>query len=342
MTQTLHFHALAAPGEAPEWIHLVPNGRFSGRDGRGPYLLADAASVIAASMAEGKVPVDENHSTDLAAPRGEPAPARGWIVEMEERADGIWGRVEWTPTGRETVSAGEYRGISPVFTAEKKSGRVVQVLRASLTNNPNLGALAVLHQSAAARIDLSEGHEMPNAVILSALGLAADADEAAVAAAAASHAADLARLAQHFGCVAQPAAILAAAEARSLAAVKPELVIELQAQLAEMQARAARGAATAFVDAAIAGGKPIAPLREHYIARHMSAPSDVEREIAALPSLHAGGVADLHAGRRAGGAGDGDGDEPTELEARVAKKMGLDPKKLAKHRREMAAKKEAA
>lgn len=84
--------ALAADGSVPEWIHLVPAGEFRGADGRGPYRLRDAAALITASMGPGRrLPLDENHSTDLAATRGEPAPARGWIVDLQSRPDGIWG-----------------------------------------------------------------------------------------------------------------------------------------------------------------------------------------------------------------------------------------------------------
>ncbi|MCD9150122.1 phage protease [Pseudophaeobacter sp. MA21411-1] len=32
------------------------------------------------------------------APKGLPAPARGWITATQARNDGIWGRVEWTGT----------------------------------------------------------------------------------------------------------------------------------------------------------------------------------------------------------------------------------------------------
>lgn len=56
---------------------------------------------IRASMAAGKLPVDECHATDKAAPDGRQAPARGWIVQMEVRADGLWGRVaECSPHAR--------------------------------------------------------------------------------------------------------------------------------------------------------------------------------------------------------------------------------------------------
>jgi hypothetical protein len=45
------------------------------------------------------------------------------------------------------------------------------------------------------------------------------------------------------------------------------------------------------VDAAIRDGKPIPKtLRDHYITRHAAEPGAVEKELAGLPSLHAGGV----------------------------------------------------
>ncbi|MGY6517055.1 phage protease, partial [Vibrio parahaemolyticus] len=75
------------------------------------------------------------------------APARGWIVALQARRDGIWGKVEWTPEGRKLVPG--YRGISPVIRHDKQSGRIDAILRASLTNTPNLSGLVTLHSEAA-------------------------------------------------------------------------------------------------------------------------------------------------------------------------------------------------
>lgn len=138
----------AGTAGAPEWVQLIPAGAFKGIDGRGPYHVANAQAVIAASMAraQGKLPIDENHGTQRAAKLGIGAPARGWIVEMAAREDGIWGRVEWTEAGRALVADGAYRGISPVFE-HTASGGVVRVLSAALTNDPNLSQLATLHDS---------------------------------------------------------------------------------------------------------------------------------------------------------------------------------------------------
>jgi len=130
---------------APEWIALLPAGEFSGRDGRGPFRLSDAAAVIAATRAlemDAGIPIDYDHATDFAAPEGRPAPAAGWIKELEERAGGLWGRVEWTEHGAAAVATREYRYVSPVFEYAA-GGEVERLLRAALTNNPNLYLTAI-------------------------------------------------------------------------------------------------------------------------------------------------------------------------------------------------------
>lgn len=129
------------PGQVPEWVHVCPGGTFKGIKGN-RLTLADPDAVIRASMAAGKLVLDENHSTDLAAPKGKPAPARAWITRMENRADGLWGFLDWTPTGRELMAAKEYRAISPVI--ESRDGVVTRILRAALTNAPDL-TLVTLH-----------------------------------------------------------------------------------------------------------------------------------------------------------------------------------------------------
>jgi phage I-like protein len=296
-----HHASLSDGAAAPEWVHLVPAGTFRGADGRGPYRLVDPQAVIAASMAAGRLPLDENHATDHAMASGIASPARGWIVEMAARDDGLWGRVEWTPSGLALMAERAYRGISPVFT-HAKDGTVLTVLRAALTNTPNLVQLATLHSQSETSMDLT--------LLRQALGLPETADDAAILAAAAGVT------------TARQAQAAASAEAAQMAAT----VVALQTQLATLAADAARTRATAFIDGAIRAGKPINPLRDHFIARHMADATAVETEINALPSINAGGVA-THA------ASGGDDEMPTAEEMSVAKKMGLDPKKLAAQRK---------
>lgn len=129
-----------------EWIHLLPAGAFNGRDGRGPWRLRDASAVIEASLAHAGrrlIPVDYDHQIDLASPFGGIAPAAGWIETLQPRMDGIWGKVQWTERAAGHLASREYRYLSPVFT-HNKSGDVTCLLRAGLTNNPNLDQLVAL------------------------------------------------------------------------------------------------------------------------------------------------------------------------------------------------------
>ena len=135
---------LPSADNPPVWLHVLPSGLVSTQDGRGPYRVTDAAGIIAASMAGGKLVLDENHATDLAAPMGLPAPARGWLVELQQRADGIWGRVDWTPDALKSHVWQQYRGISPAI-AHRADGTVTSICRASLVNTPNLIGLTTLH-----------------------------------------------------------------------------------------------------------------------------------------------------------------------------------------------------
>lgn len=296
MKHIITLHSFLPEGSAdavPEWVQLVPAGSFHGVDGRGPYHAADLAAIAAASMKPGRLVIDENHATDLAVPRGEPAPARGWIVEMQARADGIWGRVEWTPSGRTLVAERAYRGISPALTVDAKDRATVRsVLRASLVNQPNL-PLATLHSKQEPTVDLDK--------LRAALGLPETADEAAMVAAAetartavTTHAAQIKQIADAAKAEKpELAAIMVALQARGTddAAALRQTVTTLQAELTTVRNEQKTARATQVIDEAIRAGKPIPKtLRDHYIARHAADPAAVEKELAGLPSLHAGGI----------------------------------------------------
>ncbi len=129
----------------PEWVHLIPAGTFSGRDGRGPYRL-DAEAVLAAYARHGAdLPIDYEHQSLEAADKRGPVPAAGWIRELAAREDGIWGRVEWTPSATALLAERAYRYLSPVFRHDR-SGRVVALEGAGLTHTPNLYLRAAARQ----------------------------------------------------------------------------------------------------------------------------------------------------------------------------------------------------
>ncbi|MDR2942792.1 MAG: phage protease [Treponema sp.] len=134
------FLSLNIEGEKiPSKIELVPAGNIiTGRDGR-TWKNKNPKETALNSMARlPKLPIDENHATDLAAPKGGASPALGWITALNASDSGaITAEVEWTPRGREAVLNKEYAFISPVFLYNKE-GEINCILRAALTNAPNL------------------------------------------------------------------------------------------------------------------------------------------------------------------------------------------------------------
>jgi phage I-like protein len=172
---------------APEWIELLPAGVFYGRDGRGPFRVDDPTAVIASTTAlqmNAGLPIDYDHATDFGAPEGRPAPAAGWIRELEVRGGAVWGRVEWTARAASSIVAREYRYVSPVFQFDPKDGVVTRLLRAGLTNNPNLHltAIAASRTAAANNETKDEQMEFPTQELRDLLNLDGDATVADVVA----------------------------------------------------------------------------------------------------------------------------------------------------------------
>jgi len=128
----------------PEWVELIPAGTFSGRDGRGPYLL-DIEAVLAAFAKAGlDLPIDYEHQTLSAADKAGPVPAAGWITALEARDGALWGRVRWTEEAAQLIASRAYRYLSPVFSHDK-TGRILSIEGAALTHYPNLDLTPVAH-----------------------------------------------------------------------------------------------------------------------------------------------------------------------------------------------------
>ncbi len=179
-----HALDLGASRPVPEWVQLLPPGTITSRDGRGPYRLDDPHGVIESTLAHQKgvpLPIDYDHQLLYSAKNGQPAPAAGWITEMEVRGSGIWGRVEWTEAAAAHLSAREYRYLSPVFNYLRHDGTVTRIECAALTNIPNLELTAL-----ASRLDTNGGEDMDLnqflAMLASALGMTGTPTPEAVAA----------------------------------------------------------------------------------------------------------------------------------------------------------------
>lgn len=161
-------------GTAPAWVELVPAGpAVIGRDGR-RWTMSDPAAVVAAYDPRKKPQIDIEHSSQLKAPKGEPAPAVGWIEEIEVRDGALWGRVEWTADGAAAVTSRAYRYLSPAFAFNGTTGEILRIVSVGLTNNPNLD-MAALNQTSA---QSSQETEKMDKAVLEALGLNADATAA--------------------------------------------------------------------------------------------------------------------------------------------------------------------
>ncbi len=282
---------------APEWLHLLPAGVARTVDGRGPYKVADAAALMSASMAGGKLTICENHATDLAAPKGGAAPARGWIVDMQSRDDGIWGKVDWVE-GEGVPAWRQYRGLSPVI-AHSKDGTVSAILRASLTNTPNLTGLQSLHHQ---ENDMALRDEL-----IGALGLDSAADDAAIVAAvtagktggAIALQAALKPIALAVGVAENADAATVLAGVQAFGKGDDDRVTSLQSEVATLTTsldsvttERKRDKATAFVDGAIGAGRVgLKPCRDEYISMHMAEPAKAEKLINAMPILAPGATA---------------------------------------------------
>lgn len=174
-----------APGE----MRLIPAGSFRARDGRpteAPAWRMDAAiaaSVIAlAAAAIGDMVIDYEHQTLYAEKNGQAAPAAGWFKTLQWReGDGLYAvDVRWNERARAAIAAEEYRYISPVF-AYARTGEVLAIQMASLTNYPALDGLEDLTARAAAKFQpTDEDNTVDKAKLIALLGLSETATDAQI------------------------------------------------------------------------------------------------------------------------------------------------------------------
>lgn len=169
--QRLALNVELPAGEIPEWIELLPAGDIVlGRDGRN-WRNRDPQAVVDQFAARGlDLVIDWEHASEYRAPKGQDAPAAGWVKELAVRDGAIWGRVEWTEKAAAQLQRKEYRYLSPVFLFTRDERQIVRFTSAGLTNLPNLELKALNQQS----------HQEESTVwkeLLKRLGLPEDATE---------------------------------------------------------------------------------------------------------------------------------------------------------------------
>lgn len=176
-----------APADQLIEIQVTPAGAFRARDGR-PHQVeawridaAIAAAVIARFKGRVTPPVvDYEHQTLQAEENGQPAPAAGFIRELEWReGQGLFAKVELTRRAREFIANGEYRYFSPVLKFDTRTGNVVEIQLGALTNFPAIDGMAAIEARAAARSQANETQEvcaMNKHLLAVALALALSTD----------------------------------------------------------------------------------------------------------------------------------------------------------------------
>jgi len=174
------FLSLNFEGTLPASIELIPAGAaIRGRDGR-RWKKGDPQKIILNSMNRlSRLVIDENHSTDLAAPKGGSSPAMGWMTNLHTGEGGsILADVEWTKRGSQAVLNKEYSFISPVFLHDDQN-EITVVLRAGLTNSPNLQLPALnAEHSSDVKPEKNNTEVSMNKELCAALGLSETATEA--------------------------------------------------------------------------------------------------------------------------------------------------------------------
>ncbi|KAA0683348.1 phage protease [Roseomonas genomospecies 6] len=303
--------ALPTDGAAPEWVQLLPVGRFQPNDGRAGWVLRDVSKVVAASLAaapKGILAIDYDHAADLAAPKGGMAPAAGWIKELSARADGIWGRVEWTKAGASAIADKEYRFISPSFL-HTKDGIVTRIVGAGLTNRPALPGLPALASFQGSTMD-------PILVaVLEALGLPKTADQAAVI--------DAITKLKDGSVTATAAAVPDPARY-----VPRAMYDEATMALASVRSNLTDEQTVAKVEAAIRDGKLTPAQRDWGLAICRQNPASFDEFSRTAPAVFANLSRELLPGARWGG---GSSNKLTENQLALCASMNLDPSDYAKN-----------
>lgn len=165
-------------------VLLAPWGTYPQYDPKTKKTVQQVVDRIAAEALEaafsGEVLVDADHSSA----NGGSTEALAWITRLFATENGVSATFKWTDRGAEAVSGRRYRFVSPEWTVDE-SGRPDRLVACALTNKPNIPGDPILNSSAGGgSAEPKPNNETSNMDKLKQmLGLAPDADDAAVEAA---------------------------------------------------------------------------------------------------------------------------------------------------------------
>lgn len=311
--------ALARAGsveQAPEWVQVFPPGpTIKARDGR-EWTLPDPVPVIAAFRAnQADLPVDVEHASELKAPKGEPAPAQGWVSELAVRDGVLCARVAWTADGAVAVTSRAYRYISPAFSFNA-AGQITALRSLALVTQPALTMPALARDGG--RPSPQQDPSMTQSLIVrlaAAFGLPQTATEDQLVQAAADQVALASATRDPAKFV--PAADLQAALARATTA---------ETALAARETADKEAVALAAVEKAIADGKLTPATKDHWLAIASSNPDAFNAAIASMPSIK--GVTDAGKDPNKKGETGAEGLDAEQLA--LCRQLSIDPVEFAK------------
>ncbi len=168
-----------AGDDTPEWIRIVPIGRFANH-WEGPYeVTAEHVREMAERFAQTSTDLlfDIDHESYFWGSTR----AAGWSAEVEAREDGLYCRFPaWTPYGQGYVENREYRYLSPTFslTSVDRNGRDAGAMlhNVALTNTPffDLGEIDAVGNT---NIPPEPAETMDKKLLCQKLGLPEDATD---------------------------------------------------------------------------------------------------------------------------------------------------------------------
>ncbi|WP_300657542.1 phage protease [Pseudomonas sp.] len=261
-------------------IQLFPAGAFKARDGRpkdvqaGHWFIDDqvAARLIAKVATRGTdLVIDYEHQTLNSETNGQPAPAAGWfkgaVLEWRDGLGLFASQVDWTEKAAGYIAAKEYRYLSPVFSYDKQTGEVLDLVHVALTNYPALDGMESLPALAAARFQLAdpaapsaeENQGVNKEQLIEMLGLSSDASEEDIQTALTALKADASK-------VSELQTALAAAKTQQADPAKfvPVGVVEdLKKDIAALKATQLGGEVDGLVQAGLADGR-LLPAQEKW------------------------------------------------------------------------------
>lgn len=181
------------------WMHVCPLGEHPWTSADGKERIIQVIDKEACELMAKSYPLDvPNSRIDLdheSMDADKLTASYGWGQRAEAREDGLWVEVEWNPNGHELVANKVYRFNSPCFPrgglVDLGGGRyrITQLGVIALTNDPNLRGQKPLtnRRAQSANPNTKNTSTMDfKAMLLSLLGLPADASDDAISAAIAS------------------------------------------------------------------------------------------------------------------------------------------------------------